>query len=99
MAQASRRRTVLQIDRVSRREVGESPVTSGITRAINPNSITGIGLLGLYADHSDDEDDEGNLETADDQNGATNYEEESAVPSASSKGQHMEIDAKLADFF
>ncbi|KAJ7382994.1 Domain with 2 conserved Trp (W) residues [Desmophyllum pertusum] len=97
VAQASRRRTVLQIDRVSRREVGEAPVTSGITRAINPNSITGIGLLGSYGDNSDEEDDEENQETV--QNGASNNEEESAIPSTSSSGQHLEIDAKLADFF
>ncbi|XP_078345829.1 uncharacterized protein LOC144631294 isoform X2 [Oculina patagonica] len=99
VAQASRRRTVLQIDRVSRREVGEAPVTSGVTRTINPNSITGIGLLGSYADHSDEEDNEENYDTADGQNDAANNEEDSAVPSTSSTGQHSEIDAKLADFF
>lgn len=33
------------------------------------------------------------------QNGAANNEEESAIPSTSSSGQHLEIDAKLADFF
>lgn len=99
MAQASRRRTVLQIGRVSRREAGEGPTTSGQTRAINPNSITGIGLLGSYGDHSDDEDDEDNLEPAEDEFGATNSHEESSKPSASSTEQHMEIDAKLADFF
>ena len=44
-------------------------------------------------------DDEENYGTSDGQNGATNYEEDSAIPSTSSTGQHAEIDAKLADFF
>lgn len=99
VAQASRRRTVLQIGRVSRREAGEGLATSSLTRAINPNSISGIGLLGSYGDHSDDEDDEENLELADDRNSGTNSREESSQPSPSSTEQHMEIDAKLADFF
>ena len=43
-------------------------------------------------------DDEENLDN-NDQNGSINYEEESAIPSTSSTGQHAEIDAKLADFF
>lgn len=99
VAQASRRRTVLQIDRVSRREVGEGPTSSGTTRAINPNSITGIGLLGSYADHSDEEEAEKYYDDTDNQNSTANLEEQSAVPSTSSLGPHSEIDAKLADFF
>lgn len=43
-------------------------------------------------------DDEGNCDTADGENAATNYDDNSAVPSTST-GQHSEIDAKLADFF
>lgn len=101
VAQASRRRTVLQIDRVSRREAGEGPAPSGIRRAINPNSITGIGLLGSYGDHSDDEEDEEHSGVTEGQNGARNVEEEPAaiVSASSSAGAHSEIDAKLADFF
>ena len=44
-------------------------------------------------------DDEENLELADDRNSGTNSREESSQPSPSSTEQHMEIDAKLADFF
>ncbi|CAH3018464.1 unnamed protein product, partial [Porites evermanni] len=96
-----RRRTVLQIDRVSRRETGEGPAPSGIRRAINSNSITGIGLLGSYGDHSDDEEDEEHSGVTEGQNGARNAEEEPAavVSASSSAGAHSEIDAKLADFF
>lgn len=43
-------------------------------------------------------DDDRNSDTADGENGATNYDDNSAVPSTST-GQHSEIDAKLADFF
>lgn len=99
VAQASRRRTVLQIERVSRRETAEVPSSSGQTRAINPTSITGIGLLGSYGDHSDDEEGEGDYEGSIDQNGAPVLGEESTVASTSSTGPHSEIDAKLADFF
>lgn len=98
VAQATRRRTVLQIDRVSRRETGEGPSSSGPARAINPNSISGIGLLGSYADDSDGEE-EGDYDASEDQSGPSILEEESAVASSSSVGPQPEIDAKLADFF
>ncbi|XP_048584971.1 formin-binding protein 4 isoform X2 [Nematostella vectensis] len=55
--QAGRRKAVLQIGSVSRREVSQASAEQSSQVDINPTNITGIGLLGAYADHSDEEQD------------------------------------------
>lgn len=93
VAQAGRRRAVLQIDRVSRREVNEAPVRVAPTkREVNPNSVTGIGLLGAYGEDSSDEEERG------DQVGTDNSIHSSA-PETNEAQPRFEMDAKLADFF
>ena len=87
---ASRRRTVLQIEPVSRRKESEGNQMVSRKREINPTSISGIGLLGQYAEDSEDEEQKGSSSDE----GNINNEEETTKPE-----KEVQIDSKLNDFF
>ncbi|XP_028416445.1 formin-binding protein 4-like [Dendronephthya gigantea] len=88
---ASRRRTVLQIEPVSRRKENEGTVQlSSRKREINPTSISGIGLLGQYAENSDEDEE---------QQGSSSGEENTKDLDETKPSENVQIDSKLDDFF
>ncbi|XP_046861631.1 formin-binding protein 4-like [Xenia sp. Carnegie-2017] len=95
-ASVSRRRTILQIEPVSRRKEDEVYLhvhrrkCDGTKREVNPTSISGIGLLGEYAEESDEEDEEMSSQRIED---GANVEKKTE-----NNKEKKEIDSKLSNF-